>query len=112
MHIIIIEVNIIFFAVIWGKVLLDILELTGIVEFDNPANKEKTHTEKDIISLADAMRGKTYRVVWLNSEIENFHINDEIYIAQNASGNIIVKTGENNIALSSDCAQDIKVQIV
>lgn len=112
MHILIIEVNIIFFAVVWGKVLLDILELTGIVEFDNPTNEEKTHTEKDIISLADAMRGKTYRVVWLNTKIENFHINDEIYIAQNSNGNIIVKTGENNIALSSDCAQDIKVQIV
>ena len=112
MHILIIEVNIIFFAVIWGKVLLDILELTGIVEFDSQANKEKTYTEKDIISLADAMRGKTYRVVWLNSKIENFHINDEIYIAQNSKGNIIVKTGENNIALSSDYAQDIKVQIV
>ena len=112
MHILIIELNIIFFAVIWGKVLLDILELTGIVEFGEPVNSKKTHTEKDIISLADAMRGKTYRVVWLNSKIENFHINDEIYITQNAMGNIIVKTGENNIALSSDCAQDIKVQIV
>ena len=112
MHILIIEVNIIFFAVVWGKVLLDILELTGIVEFDEPVNLKKTRTEKDIISLADAIRGKTYRVVWINTKIENFHIDDEIYIAQNSKGNIIVKTGENNVALSSDCAQNIKVQIV
>ena len=107
----IIEVSIIFFAIICGKVLLDILELTGVVEFDEPTKQKKTYAEKDIISLADAMQGKTYRVVWINSKIEIFHINDEIYIAQNSKGNIIVKTNRNNIALSSDCAQNIKVQI-
>lgn len=113
MKIIVLEAEIILFALILGGIIFTFLNVTGFinVEYDEN-NPEPQHGEYDIISLRDAIQDRFYRVVWVNESDDIFHVSDKLYVNQNSDGNIIVRLRKSNIAMSPDYAKLIKVKAV
>ena len=113
MKIIVLEAEIILFALILGGIIFTFLNATGFInaEYDEN-NPESQQGEYDIISLCDTIQDRFYRVVWVNGSDDIFHVSDKLYVNQNSGGNIIVRLRKSNIAMSPDYAKLIKVKAV